>query len=177
MRWSRTILFIVMLMMASYSWASTSGLTCHSVKNDVESRWYLSQNCPVGDGVWGDPSVHLSGKSYWIQCGFVEGRAFRALPKQLTQVTNASIWFKQEDRSKRCLIGPFKNFKAAQADLLTVRQIRGLNDAFIRSVNVPIRVASQKPSASQLPPSTPVRKATPYMIAGQHGRNDCQCYF
>jgi hypothetical protein len=163
--------------MAPYSWASTSELTCNSVKNDVESRWYLSQNCPVGEGVWGNPSVHLTGRSYWIQCGFVGGREFRALPKQLTQATKASIWFKQEDRSIRCLIGPFDNFKAAQSELVTVRQIRGLNDAFIRSVNTLIRVTSRKPSASQMPSGKPARKATPYMIAGQHGRNDCQCYF
>ncbi|MCJ2377671.1 SPOR domain-containing protein [Vibrio sp. ZSDZ34] len=173
----RKILFVVTPMMVSFSWASTPELTCNSIKNDLENRWYLSQDCPIGKGVWGDPRVHLSGASYWIQCGFVEGRAFRTLPKQFIQTTNASIWFKQEDRSKRCLIGPFDNFKAAKSELLAVKQVRGLNDAFIRSVDVAIRVTSNKHATSQKQQGKSRRKVTPYMIAGQHGRNDCQCYF
>ncbi|MDA0120473.1 SPOR domain-containing protein [Vibrio sp. T11.5] len=107
---------------------------CDATQASSASLPVLDAACPIGKGMWGKQQPKGQSSYFWIQCG-VFGQPL-ALPeaKQVYQHISTDIWAKQEGNTYRCLIGPYKAFSEAKADLAKVKQLPNYQQAFIREI-------------------------------------------
>ncbi|MGR5177441.1 SPOR domain-containing protein [Vibrio parahaemolyticus] len=185
-RYVSALLMIVTGFVAQFVHAEPSTYVCDSAYKSSHAVPILESECPIGDGLWGNQQPKSPAESYWIQCGFVKSGSLRSIPNRLQQLTNKSVWLKPEMEGDRCLIGPYEEFSAAQQDLAKIKSIPSYSDAFIRSLAQRITTSktqliagksTSRASQTSQPVHFTVIAATPYMIAGKHSRQDCQCYF
>lgn len=97
---------------------------------------YLPDSCPIGEPLWGNQKAKLaSGESeFWIQCG-VFSKPFGAdKVSRIQSKVDAPINMKKENKSKRCLIGPYQDFSVARGQLKALRKDSLFKQAALREV-------------------------------------------
>ncbi|MUK30738.1 SPOR domain-containing protein [Aliivibrio fischeri] len=142
---------------------------CFSKDAHSDAKNVLLDACPIGDGLWGNQKPKLEkGKSeFWIQCGVFNQELTKEKVNHIQKKVDASINFKLEGEAKRCLIGPYQDFTAAQKQLRSLQSDRLFKHAALREVNLsllpqveePIERASETVSEPEPDPIT-IRKQT-----------------
>ncbi|MFC5080360.1 hypothetical protein VTH8203_03686 [Vibrio thalassae] len=174
-----SLLMVLMSFMASPVSADSQPYVCDSANKANLPFPVLETECPIGEGLWGNSEPTANDKSFWIQCGFVQSGSLRDVPNQLQQNVSKSIWLKPELNGDRCLIGPYDTFQSASNDLAEVKALPQYEDAFIRTTHVFLTTSeTQLVASADKQVSEGYRAAataTPFMIAGQHGLDECLC--
>ncbi|MCL9776923.1 SPOR domain-containing protein [Vibrio methylphosphonaticus] len=164
---------------------------CYAVSDVAGSRQSatmvptLDAECPIGDGFWGDVETSAKPQTYWIQCGFFRSSISVDEWQRLQQGLGVSVWVKPEKEGSRCLIGPYDSYAQAKVVKSSLQALPDYKDAFLRALPHGVSVktihstksalADKKSEASSTNAKWQV--ATPYMIAGEHARQDCLCFF
>ncbi|HAS6020750.1 SPOR domain-containing protein [Vibrio vulnificus] len=115
--------------------AVAEGFLCEATQVSSNELPMLDKACPIGDGIWGT-KVPKSGKNdyFWIQCGILNQPMSLAGAKPLYKQITTDVWMKPENKSYRCLIGPYQSFAQASKDLKQVKTLGDYREAFIRIV-------------------------------------------
>ncbi|WP_342607845.1 SPOR domain-containing protein [Vibrio tritonius] len=113
----------------------------------------LDKSCPIGRGLWGNSKPKDPQAQFWIQCGLLDSRLPLETAKPLYRQITTDVWLKPEGKSTRCLIGPYKDFAKAQADLTRVKTLPKYKNAFIREV-------SQKMATTPVAPKPRTKAST-----------------
>lgn len=149
--------------------AQAQDFLCDAHQASSDELPVLDKACPIGQGLWGNSKPKDPNAQFWIQCGMLDGRLPLETAKPLYRQITTDIWLKPEDKGTRCLIGPYKEFAAAQADLARVRSLPNYKQAFIREVSqhVTTSPAVTKPvsvTPDKAKPVTPSKKVTTKML-------------
>ncbi|MCW8347475.1 SPOR domain-containing protein [Vibrio sp. ZSDZ65] len=180
---------ILLLLLFVTNTASADAKDCYVVTNADESGQSavptLNAECPIGKGIWGGAKIQPELQTYWIQCGFFRSSISVDDWKPLQQRLDKPVWVKPEKEGLRCLIGPYDGYSQAKVGQSAVQALPGYKDAFLRALPQGISVKtvhSSKPLSPDRKYETPPANAkwqvtTPYMIAGEHARQDCLCFF
>ncbi|MGF1751174.1 SPOR domain-containing protein [Vibrio cionasavignyae] len=181
---------ILLLLLFVTNTVSAGAKDCYVVRNADESGQStavptLNAECPIGKGSWGDAEIQPKPQTYWVQCGFFRSSISVDKWKLLQQRLGDRVWVKPEKEGSRCLIGPYDSYRQAKVGQSTLQALPDYKDAFLRALPQDISVKtvrSTKRQSSDRKYETPPANAkwqvtTPYMIAGEHARQDCLCFF
>lgn len=185
---SSLVLQLVLVFQLLVAVPAQAAVVCDSGSRTGSTLPILESECPIGEGVWGQKIPSAKEQSFWIQCGFVKSGSLRSAPTQLQKLVSQPVWLKPDVEGDRCLVGPYQSVENALRDLRALRSVPRFGDAFIRTIEqrltttAPQRVAKTQPSQHQVESQKAASTVTavthtPYMIAGQHGHQDCLCFF
>ncbi|MCL9776573.1 SPOR domain-containing protein [Vibrio methylphosphonaticus] len=135
---------------------SANDVLCDASQPSSSQLPILSQDCPIGNGVWSQTVPKTETSVYWIQCGILDEAMSLNTAKVLYTEISTDVWMKPEGEVQRCLIGPYRDVDVLKKELSKIKSIKGYKDAFIR------QVAPSKPQKSPVA-SEPKKypKATP----------------
>ena len=97
---------------------------------------YLPDSCPIGEALWGNQAAKLAqGESeFWIQCGVFSKPLGADKVSRIQSKVDAPINMKKENKSKRCLIGPYNDFSVAKKQLKALQKDPLFRQAALREV-------------------------------------------
>ncbi|WED21880.1 SPOR domain-containing protein [Vibrio sp. JC009] len=128
----------------SLSVAAEDEYVCDARQNSKSELPVLSKGCPVGKGLWGKARPARGDDLFWIQCGIYPKPVTLEEAKPIYQNISVDVWLKPEGSGYRCLIGPYADYAAAKKEVVKVRKLPGLEEAFIRAVNTKVKYQPQK---------------------------------
>ena len=129
---------------------------CEATQASSEQLPVLANDCPIGDGLWGNSQPRSSQSQFWIQCGLLDKPLSLEQAKPIYQRISTHVWMKPEGRATRCLIGPYDNFIQARSELMLVNNLAAYREAFIRE----IRPSTPPPSTVTTPTTvSPAKQA------------------
>ncbi len=106
---------------------------CDATQSSTNSLPVLSENCPIGKGLWGKQLPPKNSNSFWIQCGVLRNPLSLVKAKVIYNVITTDVWMKPENNVYRCLIGPYDNYMTVKSELKEVHKIPEYKQAFIRA--------------------------------------------
>jgi len=129
---------------------------CDATQASTNELPLLDKSCPVGKGLWGKSQPRGTESTFWIQCGVFSKPLSLPKAKKLYQHISTDVWAKPEAKAYRCLIGPYKDYSQAKADLAKVKTEPGYKEAFVREVvkGAPVKAVA-KPKTKAQPKSKP----------------------
>ncbi|OAJ95510.1 SPOR domain-containing protein [Vibrio bivalvicida] len=132
---------------------------CDATQASTNELPLLDKSCPIGKGLWGKSQPRGQESTFWIQCGVFSKPLPLVKAKKLYQHISTDVWAKPEAKAYRCLIGPYKGFAQANAELAKVKSEPGYKEAFVREVvkGAPVKQAMVKPQPK--PKSKPAAKS------------------
>jgi hypothetical protein len=148
--------FFMSLAFPSLVNAADDEYICEAKQNSKDELPVLSQDCPVGSGIWGEEPADDDGL-FWIQCGLFSEAHTMKRAQPIYNVISTDVWVKPEKKGYRCLVGPYEKYSAAKADLENIQTLSSYKKSFIRNASSP-SVATKEPKKAA---PTPVAKATP----------------
>ncbi|MCE0493709.1 SPOR domain-containing protein [Vibrio salinus] len=140
--WGIIASFIVLLMASS---VNATPFICDATQSSSSSLPVLSENCPIGKGLWGKQLPPKGTSSFWIQCGVFKQPLSLMKAKAIYDVISTDVWMKPENNAYRCLVGPYDNYKQAQSELKRVQSVPSYKKSFIRAF---AQKVSQQPVSS-----------------------------
>jgi len=126
------MVFCLSLAIPSLVSAADDEYICEAKQNSKSELPVLSQDCPVGNGVWGSAPVVDDGL-FWIQCGFFSEAQTINQAQPIYKVVSTDVWVKPEKKGYRCLVGPYEQYSVAQADLVNLKKLNSYKESFIRN--------------------------------------------
>ncbi|MFA0086516.1 SPOR domain-containing protein [Vibrio sp. 10N.261.51.F12] len=166
---------VIVILMANIATLRAEPSVCVASENERSQGMILDTQCPIGKGVWGPVDSSLHDEAYWLQCGFLKHEPSQRLLQSIATTVGDNVWLKAETQGHRCLVGPYKQYRDAKRAQAKLRALPGYHDSFLRALAKPIVV--QKENHNQYSEPVTVLAATPYMISGEHSRQDCMCLF
>ncbi|CAM4274585.1 SPOR domain-containing protein [Vibrio agarivorans] len=167
--WGKTAAIIVGTLWWGLSSPSVQAeeFLCDATQASSSELAVLNASCPVGDGLWGKQQPKHPTSMFWIQCGILSKPLTLKEAKPLYDVIKADVWARPEPKGSRCLIGPYKTLPEANADLRSVKRVKGYNEAFVRAVYQQGAASSAKAQSEKAQPVvTPKpKKPTPAATA------------
>ncbi|MDB1122542.1 SPOR domain-containing protein [Vibrio algarum] len=139
---------------------------CEAKQNSKNELPVLSQDCPVGSGVWGVAPAIDDGL-FWIQCGLFNEPHTVKQAQVIYNAVTTDVWVKPEKKGYRCLVGPYEKYSVAQKDLVNLKKVSAYKESFIRNASAPIKSPSNtsavtKPATKQVPKkAAPKPKSSP----------------
>ncbi|GLR04554.1 sporulation protein [Vibrio hyugaensis] len=142
------------------------GFLCQASQASNKELPVLEQSCPIGKGVWGKKVPQGGNDFFWIQCGLLPKPMSLAKAKPIYGKITTDVWMKPEQKSYRCLIGPYTEFAKASQDLQRVKTLSTYKEAFIRVVGkggtAPVEQTKPMPKPVSKPkPVEPVTASRP----------------
>ncbi|MCW8346580.1 SPOR domain-containing protein [Vibrio sp. ZSDZ65] len=148
-----TLLFVVSTFSAP---AAATGVLCDASQPSSTQLPILSQDCPIGKGIWSQTVPKTETAVYWIQCGILDEPMSLNAAKVLYAEISTDVWMKPEGEVQRCLIGPYYDVELLKKELSNIKSIKGYQDAFIRQVGPSKPQATHAASEpKKYPKSTP----------------------
>ena len=108
---------------------------CEARQRTADSIPVLSQDCPIGNGMWGG-SPDVDSGLFWIQCGLFNDELTQNEIKIIGSAISTNVWLKEEKKGYRCLIGPYEQYSVAKKDLDQLKKLNSYKQAFIRNATV-----------------------------------------
>lgn len=143
---------------------------CDATQASANSLPVLSENCPIGKGLWGKQLPPKNSNSFWIQCGVFRNPLSLGEAKVIYDVITTDVWMKPENNGYRCLIGPYEDFSLANTELNKIHSIVRYKQAFIRAFASqdpePVTAVKKPQQQRQLPKTIPQKPPTPAVDSG-----------
>ena len=139
-RQSVAFAFCISFAFSSFANAADDEYICEARQMTTDSIPVLSQDCPIGNGMWGvTPDVDTG--LFWIQCGLFNYALSQNEVEEVTNVISSNVWLKKEKKDYRCLVGPYEQYSVATKDLDQLKKLNSYKQAFIRNATVSPRTA------------------------------------
>jgi hypothetical protein len=146
---SLALLFASVLFSASVQ--AEDEYVCEARQAASDQLPVLSEQCPIGRGLWGKSRPRKNEDLYWLQCGIFPEPLTLEEVKPIYERISVDVWLRPEGNAFRCLIGPYDDYSAARAEQDLIRRLEGYEEAFIRAVSTKAKKLSQKNPVSAKP--------------------------
>lgn len=165
----KLVVMVFCLNLAIPSLVSAAGdeYICEAKQNSKSELPVLSQDCPVGNGIWGSAPVVDDGL-FWIQCGFFSEAQTINQAQPIYNVVSTDVWVKPEKKGYRCLVGPYEQYSVAQADLANIKKLNSYKESFIRNATTTKATktaTATKPATKTVSPKAPAPVALAPVVA------------